>query len=85
MNFSIRHYVVFSFSFLSFCLNASVLYCQFSRFFLLCTLVTGHVHFIQVRICREKTTGHVYAMKKLKKSEMLRRGQVCIQLATFDF
>lgn len=31
---------------------------------------------LQVRICREKTTGHVYAMKKLKKSEMLRRGQV---------
>lgn len=31
---------------------------------------------MQVRICREKTTGHVYAMKKLKKSEMLRRGQV---------
>ncbi|KAB5568247.1 hypothetical protein DKX38_002040 [Salix brachista] len=30
----------------------------------------------QVRICREKTTGQVYAMKKLKKSEMLRRGQV---------
>ncbi|CAK9149995.1 unnamed protein product [Ilex paraguariensis] len=29
-----------------------------------------------VRVCREKTTGHVYAMKKLKKSEMLRRGQV---------
>nr|KYP38061.1 Serine/threonine-protein kinase CBK1 [Cajanus cajan] len=28
------------------------------------------------RICREKATGHVYAMKKLKKSEMLRRGQV---------
>lgn len=31
---------------------------------------------MQVRLCREKTTGHVYAMKKLKKSEMLRRGQV---------
>lgn len=31
---------------------------------------------LQVRICREKTTGNVYAMKKLKKSEMLRRGQV---------
>ncbi|KAG6719107.1 hypothetical protein I3842_04G187300 [Carya illinoinensis] len=29
-----------------------------------------------VRVCREKATGHVYAMKKLKKSEMLRRGQV---------
>eukprot|EP00850_Spirogloea_muscicola_P025855 SM004572S16479 [mRNA] locus=s4572:53:1091:+ [translate_table: standard] len=30
----------------------------------------------QVRLCREKTSGNVYAMKKLKKSEMLRRGQV---------
>ncbi|KAI3984830.1 hypothetical protein MKX01_039447, partial [Papaver californicum] len=29
-----------------------------------------------VRVCREKATSHVYAMKKLKKSEMLRRGQV---------
>jgi len=35
----------------------------------------------QVRVCREKTTGHVYAMKKLKKSEMLRRGQVNVYLA----
>ena len=33
---------------------------------------------LQVRVCREKTTGNVYAMKKLKKSEMLRRGQVRI-------
>ena len=33
---------------------------------------------LQVRICREKATSHVYAMKKLKKSEMLRRGQVYI-------
>eukprot|EP00884_Botryococcus_braunii_P006452 jgi/Botrbrau1/15808/Bobra.4_1s0157.2 len=31
---------------------------------------------VQVRICREKSTGKVMAMKKLKKSEMLRRGQV---------
>ncbi|WOL08098.1 serine/threonine-protein kinase tricorner isoform X1 [Canna indica] len=30
----------------------------------------------KVRVCREKSTGNVYAMKKLKKSEMLRRGQV---------
>ena len=40
-----------------------------------------NLHYVQVRVCREKTTGHVYAMKKLKKSEMLRRGQVFIQLA----
>ncbi|KAL5068386.1 hypothetical protein RYX36_019273 [Vicia faba] len=36
----------------------------------------GKGAFGEVRICREKATGNVYAMKKLKKSEMLRRGQV---------
>lgn len=36
----------------------------------------GKGAFGEVRICREKATGQVYAMKKLKKSEMLRRGQV---------
>ncbi|KAJ4774277.1 Serine/threonine-protein kinase CBK1 [Rhynchospora pubera] len=36
----------------------------------------GKGAFGEVRICKEKTTGNVYAMKKLKKSEMLRRGQV---------
>ncbi|KAL5977282.1 hypothetical protein ACLOJK_021628 [Asimina triloba] len=38
--------------------------------------IIGRGAFGEVRICREKTSGHVYAMKKLKKSEMLRRGQV---------
>ncbi|KAM5553187.1 hypothetical protein ABKV19_025419 [Rosa sericea] len=36
----------------------------------------GKGAFGEVRICKEKATGQVYAMKKLKKSEMLRRGQV---------
>ncbi|KAF1879280.1 hypothetical protein Lal_00047954 [Lupinus albus] len=36
----------------------------------------GRGAFGEVRVCREKTSGHVYAMKKLKKSEMLRRRQV---------
>ncbi|XP_054790628.1 uncharacterized protein LOC129296054 isoform X2 [Prosopis cineraria] len=36
----------------------------------------GKGAFGEVRVCREKMTGNVYAMKKLKKSEMLRRGQV---------
>ncbi|KAF5752395.1 serine/threonine-protein kinase 38-like isoform X1 [Tripterygium wilfordii] len=36
----------------------------------------GKGAFGEVRVCREKATGHAYAMKKLKKSEMLRRGQV---------
>ncbi|KAL5055769.1 hypothetical protein RYX36_036451 [Vicia faba] len=30
----------------------------------------------KVRVCREKTNDHVFTMKKLKKLEMLRRGQV---------
>ncbi|KAG7593452.1 Protein kinase domain [Arabidopsis thaliana x Arabidopsis arenosa] len=38
--------------------------------------IIGRGAFGEVRICREKSTGSVYAMKKLKKSEMLRRGQV---------
>lgn len=31
---------------------------------------------IQVRLCRGKKTDNIYAMKMLKKSEMLSRGQV---------
>ncbi|KAJ6849330.1 serine/threonine-protein kinase tricorner-like [Iris pallida] len=38
--------------------------------------IIGRGAFGEVRLCREKKTGNVYAMKKLKKSEMLRRGQV---------
>lgn len=38
--------------------------------------------YAQVRLCREKSSTTVYAMKKLKKSEMLRRGQV-IHVYTF--
>ncbi|MFS7926223.1 putative non-specific serine/threonine protein kinase [Helianthus anomalus] len=34
----------------------------------------GKGAFGEARICREKTTGNVYAMKKLKKPEMLNRG-----------
>lgn len=40
---------------------------------------------LQVRVCREKSSGHVYAMKKLKKSEMLRRGQVYNLLSLLVF
>ncbi|KAJ3693901.1 hypothetical protein LUZ60_009381 [Juncus effusus] len=36
----------------------------------------GKGAFGEVRLCREKATGQTYAMKKLKKSEMIRRGQV---------
>jgi len=38
--------------------------------------IIGRGAFGEVRIVREKATGKIYAMKKLKKSEMLRRGQV---------
>ncbi|XP_060173415.1 uncharacterized protein LOC132604098 isoform X1 [Lycium barbarum] len=38
--------------------------------------VIGKGAFGEVRLCRFKTTGDVFAMKKLKKSEMLSRGQV---------
>ncbi|KAK8940021.1 Serine/threonine-protein kinase AtPK1/AtPK6 [Platanthera guangdongensis] len=38
--------------------------------------IIGRGAFGEVRLCREKSTCNIYAMKKLKKSEMLSRGQV---------
>ncbi|KAJ7533044.1 hypothetical protein O6H91_13G030900 [Diphasiastrum complanatum] len=38
--------------------------------------IIGRGAFGEVTLCRAKATGHIYAMKKLKKSEMLIRGQV---------
>eukprot|EP00249_Psilotum_nudum_P019183 c27130_g1_i1 orf=629-2332(+) len=38
--------------------------------------IIGRGAFGEVKLCRMKSTGQVYAMKKLKKSEMLSRGQV---------
>ncbi|XP_059633736.1 uncharacterized protein LOC132276361 [Cornus florida] len=38
--------------------------------------VIGKGAFGEVRLCRAKSTGEIYAMKKLRKSEMLSRGQV---------
>eukprot|EP00252_Welwitschia_mirabilis_P004484 TRINITY_DN14816_c0_g1_i1.p1 TRINITY_DN14816_c0_g1~~TRINITY_DN14816_c0_g1_i1.p1 ORF type:complete len:545 (+),score=115.30 TRINITY_DN14816_c0_g1_i1:451-2085(+) len=38
--------------------------------------IIGRGAFGEVRLCRDKSTGQIYAMKKLKKSEMLSRGQV---------
>ncbi|KAI5674328.1 hypothetical protein M9H77_14692 [Catharanthus roseus] len=38
--------------------------------------VIGRGAFGEVRLCQEKKSGKIYAMKKLKKSEMLSRGQV---------
>jgi hypothetical protein len=35
---------------------------------------------LQVRIVKEKLSGKIMAMKKLKKAEMLRRGQVRLTL-----
>lgn len=40
---------------------------------------------MQVRLCRFKSTGEIFAMKKLKKSEMLSRGQVKIQILKQSF
>ncbi|CAH9126602.1 unnamed protein product [Cuscuta epithymum] len=38
--------------------------------------IIGRGAFGEVRLCKEKKSGNIYAMKKLKKSEMLTRGQV---------
>ncbi|CAI9782640.1 unnamed protein product [Fraxinus pennsylvanica] len=38
--------------------------------------IIGRGAFGEVRLCREKISGKIYAMKKLKKSEMVSRGQV---------
>ncbi|KAL6558625.1 hypothetical protein OROMI_018975 [Orobanche minor] len=38
--------------------------------------IIGRGAFGEVRLCREKVSGNIYAMKKLKKSEMLKKGQV---------
>uniref|UniRef100_A0A061RG28 non-specific serine/threonine protein kinase n=1 Tax=Tetraselmis sp. GSL018 TaxID=582737 RepID=A0A061RG28_9CHLO len=38
--------------------------------------IIGRGAFGEVRVCREKSSGKIMAMKKLKKSEMVRRGQV---------
>lgn len=38
--------------------------------------IIGKGAFGEVRLCRGKSTGEIFAMKKLKKSEMLSRGQV---------
>ncbi|KAB2027570.1 hypothetical protein ERO13_D05G041900v2 [Gossypium hirsutum] len=37
--------------------------------------IIGRGAFGEVRLCREKKSGNIFAMKKLKKSEMLMRGQ----------
>lgn len=38
--------------------------------------VIGRGAFGEVRVVRKKDTGEIYAMKKLKKSEMVKMGQV---------
>uniref|UniRef100_A0A804MJZ6 Exocyst complex component SEC5 n=1 Tax=Zea mays TaxID=4577 RepID=A0A804MJZ6_MAIZE len=43
-----------------------------------CTYGIACMSWALVRLCREKATSNVYAMKKVKKSEMLRRGQVLL-------
>lgn len=41
--------------------------------------------YMQVRLCRAKGTGEIFAMKKLKKSEMLSRGQVNLECCVLDY
>lgn len=36
----------------------------------------GKGAFGEVRLCRERASNHIFAMKKLNKSDMIRRGQV---------
>jgi serine/threonine kinase 38 len=43
----------------------------------------GRGAFGEVRLCREKTSGQIFAMKKLNKSDMIRRGQVLCILSLF--
>ena len=38
--------------------------------------IIGRGAFGEVRLCREKTSSNIYAMKKLKKAEMVLKGQV---------
>eukprot|EP00891_Asterochloris_glomerata_P007714 jgi/Astpho2/7714/fgenesh1_pm.00115_%23_33_t len=38
--------------------------------------IIGRGAFGEVRICKERATGKIFAMKKLKKTEMVRRGQI---------
>ena len=38
--------------------------------------IIGKGAFGEVRLVKEKLTGKIYAMKKLKKTEMVRRGQI---------
>ncbi|PNY15956.1 serine/threonine-protein kinase CBK1-like protein [Trifolium pratense] len=47
--------------------------------------IIGRGAFGEVRLCREKKSGNIYAMKKLKKSEMLSRGQLQSRLQTLIF
>lgn len=57
----------------------------FISFFLsknLCYIIV--IGIFQVRLCREKKSGNIYAMKKLKKSEMLMRGQVSWKISVLS-
>lgn len=47
-------------------------------------LFHSKAYILQVRLCREKKSGDIYAMKKLKKSEMLSRGQVRSEIIKID-
>jgi hypothetical protein len=41
------------------------------------------VCYVQVRLVQKKDTGHIYAMKILRKMDMLEKEQVCRLLCDF--
>lgn len=45
----------------------------------------GRGAFGEVRLCREKSSNQIFAMKKLNKSDMIRRGQVIFQFDTSNY
>ena len=40
---------------------------------------------LQVRLVQKKDTGHVYAMKILRKTDMLEKEQVCMYVCALSF
>ena len=44
--------------------------------------IIGRGAFGEVRLCREKTSSNIYAMKKLRKAEMVLKGQVHLRRLT---
>lgn len=50
---------------------------EFSSGFLRQRRLTGFFLLVKVRLVQKKDTGHIYAMKILRKADMLEKEQVC--------